>query len=103
MPEGLTTRFKNPESRDFTTFVSHEGLLDLLAHLGKTYSRMVSYTISLSSNQEHSMLYLDNVITYSDDCERHAAHVEQILSMHSKYGLKLNLVRRQIFQSQVQS
>ena len=62
---------------------------------------MVSHAIGLSLNQDHSMSYLDDVITHSNDIEKHATHIEQILSMHSKYGLKLNLKKCQIFQSQV--
>ena len=98
----------SPESRDYTTFVSPEGLYRFictpfgLTNAGQTYSRMVSHAISLSHNQDHSMSYLDDIITHSKDLEQHAIHIEKILSMHAKYGLKLNLKKCQIFQSTVQ-
>ena len=98
----------SPESRDYTTFVSPFGLHRFirvpfgLTNAGQTYSRMVSHAISLSHNQNHSMSYLDDVITHSDDNEKHVIHVERILEMHSRYGLKLNLKKCQIFQAQVQ-
>ena len=98
----------SPESRDYTTFVSPEGLYRFictpfgLTNAGQTYSRMVSHAISLSHNQDHSMSYLDDIITHSEDMEEHAIHIEKILNMHAKYGLKLNLKKCQIFQSEVQ-
>ena len=98
----------SPESRDYTTFVSPEGLYRFictpfgLTNAGQTYSRMVSHAISLSHNQDHSMSYLDDIITHSEDMGEHAIHIEKILNMHAKYGLKLNLKKCQIFQSEVQ-
>ena len=98
----------SPECRDYTTFVSCHGLFRFvccpfgLTNAGQTYSRMVSHAISLSHNQDHSMSYLDDIITHSDDIEKHVTHIERILSMHARYGLKLNLKKCQIFQTQVQ-
>ena len=98
----------NAGVRDYTSFISPLGLFRFirtpfgLCNAGQTYSRMINRAIQLSNNQKHSMAYLDDVITHSNTMEAHVEHVERILSMHSTYGLKLNLRKCQIFQTSVQ-
>ena len=98
----------NASVRDYTSFISPLGLFRFirtpfgLCNAGQTYSRMINRAIQLSNNQKHSMAYLDDVITHSSTMEAHVEHVERILSMHSTYGLKLNLRKCQIFQTSVQ-
>ena len=98
----------SPESRDFTAFVSPIGFFRFictpfgLCNAGQAYSRMVNQAILLTKNQTNSMSYLGDVITHSSDNDSHIIHIENILRMHSKYGLKLNLGKCQIFQESVQ-
>ena len=96
------------ESRDLTTFISPIGLFRYicvpfgLCNAGQVYSRMINKAILLSKNQTNSMSYLDDVITHSNTLHEHVKHVESILAMHAKYGLKLNLKKCQVFQASVQ-
>ena len=98
----------SPESRDFTAFVSPIGFFRFictpfgLCNAGQAYSRMINQAILLTKNQANSMSYLDDVITHSSDNNSHIVHIENILRMHSKYGLKLNLSKCQVFQKSVQ-
>ena len=98
----------SPESRDYSSFISPLGLFRFicvpfgLCNAGQTYSRMINRAIQLSKNQTHSMSYLDDVITHSSSLDEHVMHIESILAMHSAYGLKLNMKKCQIFQTNVQ-
>ena len=98
----------SPESSDYTAFVSPIGLFRFictpfgLCNAGQVYSRMINHAIVLTRNQQHSLAYLDDVITHSTSNANHAGHVKRILEMHAKFGLKLNLRKCQIFESEVQ-
>ena len=96
-----------PEHRDYTSFVSpmgHYRFIKLpfgLANAPAAYSRLVSMALQ-NLPTGFAMAYIDDIIVYSASLEEHISHLQQIVELHCKYGMKLNLRKCKILQSEVE-
>ena len=84
------------ESRDFTTFISCFGSYRFtrlpfgLCNAPSAYSRLVALALS-HLPPGFSLGYIDDVIVYSANIKEHLSHLRQILELHCRFGMKLNL------------
>ena len=96
-----------PSSRDYTTFVSSWGSYRFvrlpfgLANAPAAYSRLVAMALNkLPGN--FALGYIDDVVVFSNDVPSHLNHLRQVLELHVRFGLKLNLKKCQIAQPEVE-
>ena len=77
--------------------------LRVLTTAGQIYARMMRHAINSSHNQVrvHSMLYLSDIVSHSENYEKHTTQREQRLSVYSKHGLILNVSKCQSFMARI--
>jgi Reverse transcriptase (RNA-dependent DNA polymerase)/RNase H-like domain found in reverse transcriptase/Integrase core domain/Integrase zinc binding domain len=97
----------HPESREYTAFITPFGQYQFarmpfgLSNAGACYSRLVSLALQYLPGP-FAIAYLDDVVIHSKDIDEHLEHLEQVLSIHRKFGMKLRLKKCKIFQEQVE-
>ena len=75
--------------------------LRVLTTARQIYARMVRHANNSSHNQVHSILYLSDIVSHSENYEKHTTQREQRLSVYSKHGLILNVSKCQSFLAQI--
>jgi len=97
----------SPESRDYTAFASPFGSFRFksmpfgLKNSGAAYSRMVDRMLQ-QLPPGFCLSYLDDVLVYSSTVDEHLPHLEKVVELHCKAGLKLQLSKTRIFQDEVE-
>ena len=95
------------KSRDITSFVSPFGSYRFvrlpfgLSNAPSAYSKLVQMALS-HLPCGFTLAYIDDVIVHSPTVEKHLEHVEQVLQLHAKFGMKLRLNRCTMFQSEIE-
>ena len=83
----------HPESRDLTTFVSHQGLYRFrrvnfgLASAGPCFQRVMSSMLEGIPGVE---VYLDDVLVHADSQETHDARLEEVLDRFEAHRVRVN-------------
>ena len=96
-----------PESRDFTTFVSPLGSYRFkklpfgVSNAPSCYSRLVDIILS-KIPPTFALGYLDDIIIYSRTLTEHVDHLRAVVELHTEAGLKLNLKKCEVLKSKVQ-
>ena len=97
-----------PESRDFTTFSCVLGTFRYkrmpfgLACAPAVYQRLVQRALTmLPQSWLYTLSYLDDLIIFSKNEEEHIKHLDTVISLQSKIGLKLNLAKCHLFEKEV--
>ncbi|CAM4672822.1 unnamed protein product [Lepidochelys kempii] len=81
------------DSRDFTTFITREGLFRFkyvpygLASAPCAFQKMMSLILK---NQHGVQCYLDDIIVFGNTSEEHDNNLQSVLNSISKAGLQLN-------------
>ena len=94
------------DSRDATSFVSPFGSFRFarlpfgLTNAGAAYSRMVAKMLA-SLPPGYVLAYLDDILIYSHTLEEHLEHLEKVVELHFKAGIKLQPTKTHLFCSQV--
>lgn len=94
------------EDRDKTTFSCHAGTYRYkrmpfgLATAPATFQRTLDMVLS-KFNWRTCLVYLDDVIIFSEDVESHFVHVDRILSALQHAGVSLNLKKCEFFTNTV--
>jgi transposase InsO family protein len=95
-----------PEDMDKTTFTSHEGTFRFkrmpfgLRNAPATFQRVVDIILS-GLTWKSCLVYLDDIIIYSEDTEDHLNHLDQVLTLLGRAGLSLNLAKCHFLQESV--
>jgi hypothetical protein len=95
------------KSRDITSFVSPFGSYRFvrlpfgLSNAPSAYSRLVQMALD-QLPCGFTLAYIDDVIIHSKTSEEHLDHVEQVLKLHAKFGMKLRLNKCHMFQTEVE-
>jgi hypothetical protein len=95
------------KSRDITSFVSPFGSYRFvrlpfgLSNAPSAYSRLVQMALD-QLPCGFTLAYIDDVIIHSATVEDHLDHVEQVLALHAKFGMKLRLNKCHMFQKEVE-
>ena len=85
-----------PNDRDKTAFVSHHGLYRFkrmpfgLANAPGTFQRAADVILA-SVWWQFAIVYLDDIVIYSDSVEQHFEHLTTVLSLLNKAGLTLRI------------
>ena len=93
--------------RDITSFVSPFGSYRFvrlpfgLCNAPSAYSRLVQMALD-QLPCGFTLAYIDDVIIHSPTIEDHLTHVEQVLQLHAKFGMKLRLNKCHMFQEEVE-
>ena len=93
--------------RDITSFVSPFGSYRFvrlpfgLCNAPSAYSRLVQMALD-QLPCGFTLAYIDDVIIHSPTIEDHIDHVEQVLRLHAKFGMKLRLNKCHMFQREVE-
>lgn len=83
----------DPESRDLTTFITHDGLFRFkrvcfgLASAPSAFQKMMHLILK---GCKGVLFYIDDIIVYGRSREDHLSNLRIVLQRHSKAGLKLN-------------
>lgn len=94
------------KSRDLTTFVSTYGTYRFcrmpfgLSNSPAAYCRLVQMALSYLP-PGFCLAYLDDVLVYSKTFDEHLDHLRQVVELHSRVGMKLNLRKCKIFKNEV--
>jgi len=97
----------HPESREYTAFTTPFGQYQFarmpfgLSNAGACYSRLVSLALQYLPGT-FALAYLDDIIIYSKSLEEHLEHLEQVLRIHRKFGLKLRLPECKVLHREVE-
>ena len=97
------------ECRDYTSFITPTGSYRFtrmpfgLANAPSQYSRLVQLAMEkLPGGHAYTCVYLDDVITHSRSLEDHVKHLGNVVAMHADSGMKLNLRKCKLFQTEVE-
>ena len=97
----------HPESREYTAFCCPEGSYMYkkmpfgMSNSACAYSRLIHMALSTLGAQDFALAYLDDILVYSKTIEEHVIHLQKILELHTKFGLKLNLKKCHIFRTEI--
>ena len=95
-----------PESRPMTAFSCSEGQFQFVRlPFGVTngpscYSRLVQKALS-KLPEKFALAYIDDIIIYSKSVHQHYKHLEDIVRIHARVGMKLKLRKCALFESQI--
>ena len=96
------------DSQKLTSFVCHRGtFLFKFAGFGiktipSVFSKLMKKMLdTVPEWQSFCLCYLDDVLVFDKHFEDHMKHLDQILSAHENFGLKLNLKKCEFFKSEV--
>ena len=95
------------EHRDYTSFNTPMGQYRFcrlpfgLANAPSAYSRLVQMALDRLP-PGFAMGYIDDIIAHSQTVNEHIEHLRQIVRLHVDVGMKLNLQKCNIFQTEVQ-
>ncbi len=95
------------EHRDFTSFNTPMGQFRFcrlpfgLANAPSAYSRLVQMALDRLPTG-FAMGYIDDIIAHSQSVDDHIEHLRHIVMLHVDVGMKLNLQKCNIFQTEVQ-
>ena len=64
------------------------------------YSRLVQKALG-KLPEKFALAYIDDIIIYSKDVRQHFRHLEDIVRIHAKVGMKLKLRKCRLFESQI--
>jgi hypothetical protein len=87
-----------PDDMDKTTFTSHEGTYRFrwmhfgLRNAPATFQRVVDIVLS-GLTWKSCLVYLDDIIIYSQTMEDHLNHLHDVLTLLGQAGLSLNLAK----------
>ena len=94
-------------NRDYTTFTSPFGNFRFcrlpfgLANAPACYSRLVQMALDRLP-RGFALAYIDDIICYSKSLEDHVHHLRQIIEIHVEFGMKLNMKKCKIAQTEVE-
>ena len=94
------------KSRDLTTFVCPFGTFRFcrmpfgLSNSPAAYCRLVQKALNYLP-RGFSLAYLDDILIYSKSVDDHFDHLEQVVKLHAKVGMKLNLKKCKLFRTEV--
>jgi hypothetical protein len=72
-----------------------------LSNVGACYSRLVSLALQhLPGN--FALAYLDDIVIFSANVNEHLQHLEEVLAIHRKFGMKLRLSKCKILKEEVE-
>ena len=97
----------HPESREFTAFTTPFGQWQFkrmpfgLSNAGACYTRMINLALSQLPNH-FALAYIDDIIIFSSCPADHLMHLEEVLRVHSKFGMKLRLGKCKVFKREVE-
>ena len=95
------------EDRDYTSFSTVHGSYRFnrmpfgVCNGPASYSRLVQMALDRLPSG-YSMAFIDDLIVYSKSPEEHLTHLKSILELHAQCGMKLNLRKCSLFQTQVE-
>jgi transposase InsO family protein len=95
-----------PEDMDKTTFTSHEGTYRFrrmpfgLRNAPATFQRVVDIVLS-GLTWKSCLVYLDDIIIYSQTMEDHLTHLHDVLTLLGQAGLSLKLAKCHFLQETV--
>ena len=100
----------DPDSRDLTAFATPNSGSFRFCRLPfgvkngpAIYSRLVDKMLSMiPGGNMFSLAYIDDVILYSKSLTEHYGHVAEVIRLHRRCGLKLNVKKCEFFQPRVQ-
>ena len=96
----------DPRDRDKTTFTSHFGTYRFvrmpfgLRNAPATFQRAVDVILA-GIKWQHCLVYLDDVIVFSNSVERHMVHVDHVLTLLRSAGVSLKLKKCNFFTQSV--
>ncbi len=85
-----------------TAFITHEGLYEFnvlpfgLMNAPATFQRIMNQLI-YGNGWKFSCVYLDDIIIFSESLDEHVKNVVQIVYKISKYGLRINIKKSELF------
>jgi hypothetical protein len=97
----------HPESREYTAFITPFGQFQFarmpfgLSNAGACYSRLVSRALQFLP-APFALAYLDDIVIYSKSVSEHLEHLEQVLALHRRFGMKLRLHKCKVMQEEVE-
>ena len=95
-----------PESRPYTAFSSCFGQFQFLRlpfgvrNGVQAYSRLIDMALA-HLPQTFAMAYVDDLIVFSKTITEHIGHLEEIIKVHKRAGMKIKLKKCKIFSDQV--
>ncbi len=97
----------HPESREYTAFTTPFGQYQFarmpfgLSNAGACYTRLVSLTLQhLPGN--FALAYLDDIVIFCTNVTEHLQHLEEVLAIHWRFGMKLRLSKCKILKEEVE-
>ena len=96
----------DPADKEKTAFVTQQGLFQLrvlpfgLCNAPATFERLMESVLA-GLNFETCLLYLDDIIVFSDTFEKHIDGLEKVLQRLHSAGLKVSPKKCQFFQEEV--
>ena len=95
------------ESEEYTTFISPLGQYCFtrlpfgLCNAPSQYSRLIDKALQHLPG-DFALSYIDDIIVHSKTLQEHLDHLEKVLEAHQRYGMKLNVKKCDICQTQVE-
>ena len=95
------------DARDITAFLTPFGQYRFkrlpfgLANAPSAYSRLLQKALA-SLPEGFCLGYIDDIIIYSKSISEHMTHLRQVVELHVQGGMKLNLKKCHILQTEVQ-
>ena len=95
------------ESRNYTAFVTPQGQFRFvrvpfgLANAPAAYSRLVQMALDRLP-PGFALGYIDDIIIHSQDLKEHIEHLRQVVALHTRCGMKLNISKCTIAQEEVE-
>ena len=96
----------DPNSRDYTTFVSLYGTFRFkrmpfgLSNSPAAYCRLVQKALE-KLPIGFTLAYLDDILVYSKNVKDHFKQLRQVVELHAQVGMKLNLRKCKLFRATV--
>lgn len=96
----------NPEDKEKTAFSTHMGLFQFnvmpfgLSNAPATFERLMESVLS-GLHWQTCLVYLDDIIVFSDTFESHIERLSKVLERIEKAGLKISPKKCQLFQHKV--
>ena len=94
------------EDKHKTAFITDEGLYEWnvlaqgLSNSPPSYQRMM--TEILVPCRQFALVYIDDIVVFSRSFEEHTKHIQQLLSILSKYNFQLNPPKCKLFQRKIE-
>ena len=108
LKSGYNAMKVHEDSQKLTSFVCHRGTFMFkfagfgIKTLPSIFSKLMKKMLDTVPNwQSFCLVYLDDVLLFDKNMENHLEHLEQILSAHEAFGLKLNLKKCEFLKKEV--